>query len=348
MANRRTLTTLPKIEQPGLIFALREWWAKLQPDWRGDHFPFERSETCFKDWGGLCVGSRNGVFVVVLALSWAKWAIQGELHGELDEMIDDVYWTLYMMASYLNARRVDRSPTADEPEADEEDIEDVEEVDDVADKMEVDGGVDEDEENECFRGSKVEQRSGIQRRHSNEDISEMDTYGEEDEDERGSSKRRRLTHDQPSRIQPPRSQATRSQPPRSQASRGQRKPTSSQRASTSNAQGRGKSRGSTARSASSSTKRCVVIMFLHADLTIKTSNQQYSLTTSAAQSSTSPFLIETSRTSSRTPPGSGVGIDISKNTIMNATSVRHYTDRSNHLVLLLHGLRFITAYDCLL
>jgi len=84
------------------------WWYGLQPKWQqlpngavSREVPDEGEQ-----WGTLCQGGQNGLFMAVLALSWWAAAL-GEVSDddELCDALDDATWVMQDMARRLEAGR---------------------------------------------------------------------------------------------------------------------------------------------------------------------------------------------------------------------------------------------------
>ena len=76
------------------------WWASLQPQWRNDQDgrPTQRSVPDNADWAALCRGGQNGVFLVLVALSWWVGGCE-KIEGEVHTIMEDVCWALQRMVS---------------------------------------------------------------------------------------------------------------------------------------------------------------------------------------------------------------------------------------------------------
>lgn len=98
------------------------WWTSLQPSWRcaGDirkcSWPLPREPPSVHGplWDKLLAGGKDGLFIVVMSLSW--WVIK---HGrdsgkdsQLEEALVDVSWVLANMVSVLSSPALEDMPTA--------------------------------------------------------------------------------------------------------------------------------------------------------------------------------------------------------------------------------------------
>ena len=81
------------------------WWTSLQPSWRhSDVWPLPRGPIGDGKWDELLVGGKDGLFVVVMALSWwigESAKTPGEGFGIM-EAIADVSWVLSNLVSVLS------------------------------------------------------------------------------------------------------------------------------------------------------------------------------------------------------------------------------------------------------
>ncbi|PPR06473.1 hypothetical protein CVT24_002573 [Panaeolus cyanescens] len=85
---------------------LKAWWTCLQPKWRqvpGPDGLLSRAVPSDEDWVSLARGGNNGIFLVVLALSWWIRSLDTSTpHGhDAWRMVDDVYWVLSCLQRLL-------------------------------------------------------------------------------------------------------------------------------------------------------------------------------------------------------------------------------------------------------
>lgn len=104
-----------KYEKPPPLTDLRlfgaswkAWWQGLQPDWRQASWPPSQVQVAETqdEWEGLDKGGRNGIFVVVLTLSW-WWSSAVDAGTSMDEVkvaVEDVRWVMGVMAKVLGKR----------------------------------------------------------------------------------------------------------------------------------------------------------------------------------------------------------------------------------------------------
>ncbi|KAA1480071.1 hypothetical protein DENSPDRAFT_748310, partial [Dentipellis sp. KUC8613] len=98
--------TLPPISQPKVYMdPWLVWWKSLQPSYRikGDGVPMDRAEK-HDEWDQLLVGGVNGVYIIIITLSWILRSIQNlgdsgdsiakKLRDEAQELVVDVSWVL--------------------------------------------------------------------------------------------------------------------------------------------------------------------------------------------------------------------------------------------------------------
>lgn len=111
MQNKRDFKRVPALTGPRLkLFASkwRLWWTELQPSWREtEQWPFERTITQAADgdtWDTLLQGGSNGVFLIIVSLSWWVSAVhkgsgkQTNAWKELSEAMADVDWVFEQLA----------------------------------------------------------------------------------------------------------------------------------------------------------------------------------------------------------------------------------------------------------
>jgi hypothetical protein len=81
------------------------WWESLQPSWRTqDSWPLSHHVPLDEDWSGLHRGGINGLFIVLMCLSW--WVSKDLSPKELEvfqEAKSDVAWVLkQVMGSFVS------------------------------------------------------------------------------------------------------------------------------------------------------------------------------------------------------------------------------------------------------
>lgn len=124
MKNNRKLNRYPKILKPAdYIISWRQWWSKLQPDWRleGAAWPLSRDIPVGGQVSMFAYSGPNGFFLIILSLSWwGKMAADGLVDAEeLETAVDDVLWVLTQVVggiSCIPAKRV-HDTHDDEPDS---------------------------------------------------------------------------------------------------------------------------------------------------------------------------------------------------------------------------------------
>jgi hypothetical protein len=99
ISRTRSYANLPTIENCVEYGSLwRGWWKLLQPEWRVEEdsdWPLSREVPDGEKWESLSKGGANGLFVVLMSLSW--WVEQAKDHREKREAesaVEDVQWVL--------------------------------------------------------------------------------------------------------------------------------------------------------------------------------------------------------------------------------------------------------------
>lgn len=68
----------------------------VSPVWRGTAWPLEQADdACELDWSTLAHSGHNGMWLIVLGLSW--WFVAEPTSAPLLELAEDVAWALEMM-----------------------------------------------------------------------------------------------------------------------------------------------------------------------------------------------------------------------------------------------------------
>ncbi|THH21054.1 hypothetical protein EUX98_g8460 [Antrodiella citrinella] len=77
--------------------SLRMYWMTISPAWRGSSWPLQqvRTRTRPRDWETVAHTGPNGMWLVLLGLSW--WFVAAPTSAPLRELIQDVTWALDMM-----------------------------------------------------------------------------------------------------------------------------------------------------------------------------------------------------------------------------------------------------------
>ena len=76
----------------------REWWDILQPSWRLNSF--DQNCSTDADWQVLQRGGNNGIFIVIMCLSWWGKAITSPQNCDtFQAAVDEVAWVLEKVSS---------------------------------------------------------------------------------------------------------------------------------------------------------------------------------------------------------------------------------------------------------
>lgn len=114
---RRSFKKIPEISSlPAYKESWATWWMSLQPDWRSGGWPLHCSLSPVGLWNKILVGGKDGLFVVVMSLSW--WIIKNaedkREDSKLEEATADVSWVLSNLVSVLSAGD-DEQPSLSSP-----------------------------------------------------------------------------------------------------------------------------------------------------------------------------------------------------------------------------------------
>ena len=97
------------------------WWTAAQPEWREtEHWPFPQCELAEEDWGDLFSSGKDGLFIVVMSLSWWIHARDPAVDSKVDDAISDVFWVLESLIASLSiavAARDSQLPATPPPRA---------------------------------------------------------------------------------------------------------------------------------------------------------------------------------------------------------------------------------------
>lgn len=88
--------TIPVFEVANFAVSWRRWWEGLQPSWRPqDLWPPSRDVPTDEDWCSLHRGGNNGIFLVIMCLSWwAARATSEKDRAPFEAAKQDVTWVL--------------------------------------------------------------------------------------------------------------------------------------------------------------------------------------------------------------------------------------------------------------
>jgi len=102
MKRHRKIEVLPPVKLNDFPLEWRAWWLVIQPPWRrkviGSSWPPPRTAALKSDWTSLMKAGPNGLYLVMLTLSWWAWAIEKSTatvpYTEFDLAVADVEWVL--------------------------------------------------------------------------------------------------------------------------------------------------------------------------------------------------------------------------------------------------------------
>jgi hypothetical protein len=85
---------VPVVKATEFAVEWREWWDTLQPSWRvGGSGTSQRDCPANADWKVLQRGGSNGIFIILMCLSWwSKVATSPKLREVFDTAVEDVVW----------------------------------------------------------------------------------------------------------------------------------------------------------------------------------------------------------------------------------------------------------------
>lgn len=110
-------SSVPKVNVAEFATEWRSWWEAMQPVWRhvDGESSLSRNVPSTEDWDALARGGSNGLFLIIMALSW--W-LQGftstEPTDDFWSAVNDVVWVLEAITYSLP------SPTAEKKRLGEE------------------------------------------------------------------------------------------------------------------------------------------------------------------------------------------------------------------------------------
>jgi hypothetical protein len=91
----------------------REWWNTLQPSWRSG----DLGQDCppDADWQVLQCGGNNGIFIVVMCLSWwGKAIISPQNCLDFQAAVEEVAWVLEKISTSVPSKLVGSKRVADD------------------------------------------------------------------------------------------------------------------------------------------------------------------------------------------------------------------------------------------
>jgi hypothetical protein len=87
---------VPAVKVTEFAVEWRDWWDTLQASWHsGGSGPSHRDCPANADWKILQHGGTNGIFIILMCLSWWNKAMTSLTHREVfDAAVEDVAWAL--------------------------------------------------------------------------------------------------------------------------------------------------------------------------------------------------------------------------------------------------------------
>ena len=72
-----------------------QWWTKAQPDWRSvETWLFPKDDPGTEDWGSLFSSGKDGLYIVVMSLSWWAHALDPAVDSKIYDAVSDVSWVM--------------------------------------------------------------------------------------------------------------------------------------------------------------------------------------------------------------------------------------------------------------
>ena len=72
-----------------------QWWTKAQPDWRSvETWPCPKDDPGTEDWGSLFSSGKDGLYIVVMSLSWWAHALDPAVDSKIYDAVSDVSWVM--------------------------------------------------------------------------------------------------------------------------------------------------------------------------------------------------------------------------------------------------------------
>lgn len=101
--HRAKSTVIPSFKPAEFAVSWRLWWQNLQPDWQANGtWPLSHETPDDEDWGDLCKGGINGLFLIMMCLSWwGPIAVSKKDHADFYAAKEDVFWVFEQVARYL-------------------------------------------------------------------------------------------------------------------------------------------------------------------------------------------------------------------------------------------------------
>lgn len=94
-----------------------KWWTEAQPKWRNTrNWPFPQDDVGTGDWDDLFLGGKDGLYIVVMSLSWWAHARDPVVDSKVEDAISDVCWVMGHLITSLSAvTAYDSTPPATPP-----------------------------------------------------------------------------------------------------------------------------------------------------------------------------------------------------------------------------------------
>lgn len=102
-AQGKKFNIVPQFKVGEFAVVWRAWWESLQPSWRPqEYWPPSRDTPPDEDWGVLHRGGINGLFVVLMCLSWwAQKSLSAKEQLAFKEAKSDVAWVIQQVLNSL-------------------------------------------------------------------------------------------------------------------------------------------------------------------------------------------------------------------------------------------------------
>lgn len=98
---KQNIAKRPAIGSPDFPNAVRNWWLQLQPEWRGSFL--SRDTPADHSWFDFQVGGPNGLFLVIVCMSWWLPSVTTETSADFASLAEDIAWTLAQCDDVPNA-----------------------------------------------------------------------------------------------------------------------------------------------------------------------------------------------------------------------------------------------------
>jgi hypothetical protein len=109
MQRRRRFDLTPKVNATEFGAEWRTWWTSIQPAWReADDWPLSHVASSGADWGVLEHAGTNGLFLILMALSWWGTEIPSQCDKRRADFvlaIHDVQWVLMELVKNMGTSK---------------------------------------------------------------------------------------------------------------------------------------------------------------------------------------------------------------------------------------------------